>query len=568
MPRPQHGARAAVYLRMSTDRQEASIPAQREAVRKLAERDGYAIVREYADEGISGDDTERREAFLRMREDAGRGEFDAILCWDQDRFGRFDALDAGYWIKPLRDAGVRLVSVAQGVINWEDFSGRLIYTVQQEGKNQFLRDLSRNVVRGMLAKAKEGAWLGGAVPYAYRVEDKRLVQGDPEQIRVVRWLFEQYAHHGVFLGELTDRLNADGTPAPGGKLWCKTSLHKILTRPIYAGVMAWNRNREGKFHEVKGGEIAAALRVRKGGRRVNAQDDWVRVDAPHLAVVDKELFDLVQLRLTENRDRTTPGHRTRVFLLTGLVKCGHCGWPMHGHRVACRRSPYRRYICGNYNIHRNAGGCACNTVTEAALVELLAVKLTAYFGSPDVRKALRAEVRRQEEAERRDEGGPSLEARIAALDRKIAAWSEKWLDAPPNLTAVLGERIEAARKDRERLDAERREQARPKGPRPDVDAVVDGVLAELARLRENIEADPAGAKAVLREIVEKVECRFVHVPYGASRRKSVLDHGEIVIREDVLLCRPVPGGRPRGTTLHNKALLTIPFTAADLRGAA
>jgi len=104
---------AVAYYRMSDDRQDTSIPEQRPEVEALAAKNGYRIVREYLDEGISGDDTEKRQGFLRMLRDAKeQGNFKVILCWDQDRFGHFDALEAGYWIKPLRDAGVRLETVA------------------------------------------------------------------------------------------------------------------------------------------------------------------------------------------------------------------------------------------------------------------------------------------------------------------------------------------------------------------------------------------------------------------------------------------------------------------------
>ena len=61
---------AAQYIRMSTDKQEASIPAQREAVQKYAADNGYQIIREYIDEGISGDATEKRHQFRRMIADA------------------------------------------------------------------------------------------------------------------------------------------------------------------------------------------------------------------------------------------------------------------------------------------------------------------------------------------------------------------------------------------------------------------------------------------------------------------------------------------------------------------
>ena len=99
---------------MSSDKQEASIPEQREAVERYAADHGYRIVHEYLDEGISGDKTSKRMAFLRMHHDACNGrDFDAILCWNQNRFGRFNSMEAGYWIHPLMQAGVTLVTVTE-----------------------------------------------------------------------------------------------------------------------------------------------------------------------------------------------------------------------------------------------------------------------------------------------------------------------------------------------------------------------------------------------------------------------------------------------------------------------
>lgn len=55
----------------------------------------YTIVREYLDEGFSGDATEKRLQFQQMIAEAADGDFEVVLCWDQDRFGRFDSLEAG-----------------------------------------------------------------------------------------------------------------------------------------------------------------------------------------------------------------------------------------------------------------------------------------------------------------------------------------------------------------------------------------------------------------------------------------------------------------------------------------
>jgi DNA invertase Pin-like site-specific DNA recombinase len=101
-------AEAAVgYIRMSSDKQEESPEQQRDEILKLAEKHGYKIVRWYEDHAISGVKTLKRKQFLQMIDDVKRlGDFRAILCWDQDRFGRFDSIEAGEWISPLRRAGV------------------------------------------------------------------------------------------------------------------------------------------------------------------------------------------------------------------------------------------------------------------------------------------------------------------------------------------------------------------------------------------------------------------------------------------------------------------------------
>jgi hypothetical protein len=94
---------AVGYVRMSTDKQEDGPAQQKSEIEKLAKSLGYRILRWYEDHGISGAKTNKRPEFRTMIRDAEvRGDFKAILCWDQDRFGRFDSIEAGEWISPLR----------------------------------------------------------------------------------------------------------------------------------------------------------------------------------------------------------------------------------------------------------------------------------------------------------------------------------------------------------------------------------------------------------------------------------------------------------------------------------
>jgi DNA invertase Pin-like site-specific DNA recombinase len=551
---------AVAYYRMSTDRQEKSIPAQREAVRAYAKKHGYRIVREYVDEGISGDETEKRVQFQRMRDDAGRlGDFRAVLCWDQDRFGRFDTLDAGYWVKPFRDAGVWLETVAQGRIDWDDFAGRIVYAVQQEAKHSFLVDLSRVSIRGSLAAARLGQWNGGPPPYAYRVENKRLVPGDPEEIEIVRWLFRTYAETTASLGELAARLNERGVPSPGGTLWHKTTVQKILDSRAYLGEIIWGRRHEGKYHCIRRGEIEA----QRGRGRVlyHTREDWVIVPDAHEPLVERGIWEKAKRKRAENRHRKTP-HKVKEFLFTRLVYCSHCGWPMHGitnvqkdrdkrGRVRSGKTyTYRRYICGRYNAHGKAG-CRCNTIPERQLRAVVQRKLFDEFLDPRNLAKLREEIGRQLKARR--SGDPDRAARsraaLAELDRQIDAGTERYLTAPKALLPDLAAKIDGWKEQREGLRAELvalREEAGPE----DFTEQVEKAIGQLPRLREEFDCgDPARLREVIRQMVARIDCTFEYLPHGKDRHgrprfKSVLSRGLIHLRPDLIINRDVPSGRP------------------------
>ena len=108
---------AVAYMRMSSDKQETSPKQQRDAIEACAEQRGYRITDWYVDEGISGDATEKRLQFQRMISDAAHSRWKFIIVWNQDRFGRFNSLEAGHWVYPLVQAGVSLVTTDQGVID-------------------------------------------------------------------------------------------------------------------------------------------------------------------------------------------------------------------------------------------------------------------------------------------------------------------------------------------------------------------------------------------------------------------------------------------------------------------
>jgi site-specific DNA recombinase len=373
---------AVAYCRCSTDKQETSIAEQIAAIKRYADEKGYRIADAdwYADEGISGDATAKRTDFLRMLRDVQqRHDIRAILVWDQDRFGRFSSHEASFWTWPLAQAGVQLVTVNKGPIDWNDFVQWLTYSVTQHGKHEFLKDHARNVTRGQLACANSGSWLG-AHPYAYRIEGekhhKRLVIDDPGQVRIVQRIFKEYVEQGRSLCNIAARLNKDGVVSPGGRIkgWRYDVIRSILENPAYTGDTASLKNSFGKYHTNRNGSIV------KGGKRCRKpESEWVVKLDTHEAIIDRTTFEKAKEILSKGKKgRTTYEPEDNPYLLSGLLRCGKCGSGL----VGLNTGSHRYYECSNM-VYNGKESCCGTTVREDRVLTAVADYLQAEYFAAD-----------------------------------------------------------------------------------------------------------------------------------------------------------------------------------------
>jgi site-specific DNA recombinase len=532
--------RAVPYYRMSTDRQEDSIERQRSQVEPYAARQGYVIVKEYLDEGIAGDEEKKRKGFLRMLEDAQRREFDVILCDDKDRFGRFDSITQGFYVKPLRDAGVRLETVAQGRVDWSSFAGRITDAVLQEAKKVESLANSRRVITWMLQMATQGKWLGGQTPYGYRaVPDpelgKRLVPGDPAHVEAVRLMFRLYGERGFTLAQIAEELYQRGIrppefkrrkkmpPHPSGKLpaWERTTIRALLRNRKYVGDMVWNTGHEGKYSEVIGGLVNTSdTPLRK--RNCNPETDWVICRDVHEALIDRELFEKVQARLEANKHgaRPGPGNVDRGFLLTGLLICGHCGWRMNGSTWDKRH----HYKCGRYH-QEGKRGCYCNVIREADLLNCIVRKLQEVILNPENLERLRFEVRRQQEETTGTHGGKlgRLQRELKDLEAKVAQGMERMALIDADLLTEYAAQVRCWREHRDRVKEEIDRLSRPT-QQAALGDILRLVEEQLSQLRDAIlDSDPRDVRAVLAEFISRVELFWEHrtTAKGIVRSKFV-----------------------------------------------
>lgn len=547
--------RAVAYIRRSTTKQEQSLEGQRFDIERFAEENGYRIVRWYKDDGISGDATDKRVGFQQMHRDATNGrDFDVILSWDLSRFGRFDSIEAGRWVDPLRRAGVKLVTVKEGPADWTSFEGRVMSAINSEAKHQFLLGIAEQASRGKIQRAQEGHLCGQSAPYGYdRLEvdqngepQGRLAAGsrvrnrswrvtlvpsdDPIKVRTLKWLFDQYANTSIGLRSLADSLNERGVPAPGGGSWWIGTIREILRNQTYTGDFVWAKRQMGKYRRVAGTTVKKrdSLEMTAGGNpsvRHNAPEEWIVVRDAHPALVDRSTFEIVQEKLATRKHRTArrrQGSEAR-YLLSGIVRCAHCGQPMYGTRTTRKKEnksgqkrtyEYFRYHCSTYHTQGKAR-CSHNTIDEAPLteflVDLLRQSILGSDNKAEFRKVVRARIKAR--AAKGSAGdAAALKRRLAELDREIEQGAKRILKAPDSIVDVLSEELAKTRKERDRIASELTQAAEQSKPL-DVDAEVEATLRAAWTLGAELDkADPARLREMFRRMVESIDCYFEQEP--------------------------------------------------------
>jgi predicted site-specific integrase-resolvase len=117
--------RACAYYRKSTDEQEQSIDRQRDQVTRYATGRGYRIIADFKDEGIAGDEFDRRSDFQKMLAAAGRQEFEVIVVDEPSRLSRQNVIELiEKVITPLRRSGVRIDTAAKGPLDYDSVGRR------------------------------------------------------------------------------------------------------------------------------------------------------------------------------------------------------------------------------------------------------------------------------------------------------------------------------------------------------------------------------------------------------------------------------------------------------------
>ncbi len=288
-----------IYARKSSeaeDRQVASIEAQIDELKKISGDSKLEVVATFIESQSAK--APGREVFNEMLQRVYNGEANGILCWKLDRLAR-NPIDGGQ-ISWMLQKGV-LQSIHTYGKEYTPRDNSIVIGVEFGQANQFVRDLSVNVKRGLRKKVKAG-WLPGVAPAGYLntpslEKGYKIIVEDPEKLPLVRRMWDLMLTGNFTPPRILNIANKEWgyrttqRRREGGKPMSRSAIYKLFTNPFYYG-----------YFEYPAGS-----------------GNWVKGE--HKSIITEEEFQRVQFILGK---KGKPAPKRHLFAFTGLMRCSSC----------------------------------------------------------------------------------------------------------------------------------------------------------------------------------------------------------------------------------------------------
>jgi len=339
--------RVVIYIRVSTDdeKQLTSFELQKSYYEDFVKNHpNWFLVKIYADEGISGTTTEKRDEFNKMIEDCKDpvNKINLVVVKSVSRFAR-NTVDSLTTIRKLKDIGCECYFEKENIWTF-DGKGELLLTIMSSLAQEESRSISENVKWGHRKRFADGKV---TVPFGHflgykRGEDGNLVI-DEEQAVIVKRIYREYLSGSTAVA-IAKGLTNDGIETPGHKQkWHASTVRSILTNEKYKGEALLQKYYTPDF-------------LTKKQKVNNGEIQQYYVENNHPAIIEPEIFEMV--RIEKDRRLMLNGKYSGTDILTSRIKCGECGGS-YGAKVWHSSSKYKKVI---YQCNRKyAGKEKCKT---------------------------------------------------------------------------------------------------------------------------------------------------------------------------------------------------------------
>ena len=270
--------RAAVYVRISQDREGGGLGVQRqhEDCKRLAGQLGWEVVDLYADNDTSAYSGRKRENYERMLADIRSGRINGVLAWHTDRLHRNNRELLDY-IDLSVERKLPTHTVTAGPLDLSTANGRAAAITLGAWARAESEHKAERIQRAHEQAAQQGRWRGGTRPFGYQSDGLAL---HPTEAPLLQ---DAYAavRSGNSLASVMKAWNDAGVTTTTGKAWSYATLRQLLLRPrnygasVHRGQVVATGQWEPVVDEVTWRAVAAILRA--PGRRTSGsnQGRWL-----------------------------------------------------------------------------------------------------------------------------------------------------------------------------------------------------------------------------------------------------------------------------------------------------
>lgn len=342
--------RAAIYVRYSSENQRDgySVEYQLEECQSYINSQGYDFIKSYIDEAVSGKSTKDRNAFFELLADVKKGLYDVVIVYKYSRFAR-NLMEATLYRQQIEKNGAKLVSAMERIDDSTP-EGRMMRNIIMTMDEYYSDNLSTFVQSSMYTAAKSGKYLGGILPYGFKVNEENKFIENKEEADIVRRIFDLKIA-GMSAIEIVRTLHADGLRSRTGKKFTRSFVSKMFKNERYIGTYKY---------EIKG-------------------YDPIFIKNAFDPIIDINKWNAVQEILKkENRNPYIKSRLgKRIYPLVGLMYCGSCGEPFRGNgrRHKLKSGEYNEnvyYTCRGQHVHND---CKIGSVRKDTIEDFVFGKI-------------------------------------------------------------------------------------------------------------------------------------------------------------------------------------------------
>ncbi len=353
--------RVAAYCRVSTDSDEQSgsyetqVQHYTDYIKRNKEWEFAGI---YADDGISGTNTKKRESFNEMIDDCMAGKIDMVITKSISRFAR-NTIDCLKFVRQLKEKNIAIIFEKEN-INTLEASGELLLTIMASLAQQESASLSQNIKMGLQFRYQEGKVQVNHEHFlGYTKDAKGNLIIDKKEAKVVKRIFREYLE-GASIRDIAIGLERDHIKTGGkGYRWHLSTIRGILKNEKYIGDALLQKTITTDFIE--------KTRIKNDG---TVPQYYVKNSQE--AIIPRDVFTRVQEEILRRNNMTSgrDGQKRRIYsskyALSSICVCMKCGdiyrriaWNNRGKKSTVWRCCSR--------VEKGPSSCKAPTIPEGEL---------------------------------------------------------------------------------------------------------------------------------------------------------------------------------------------------------